>query len=329
MGSQMFSHRSQTYRDWHSRAIKGLTALMGAKRALMMPSSATGFMEAVARQCLPEGILCLTNGAFGEKFVRVMQDNGVSVDHVQGEWHTGFSLERFKAILDERPDLDAVAFVHNETSTGVLNPAREIMGEAKRRGLFVVVDAVTSLGGVPLEEAWGGDVIFAGIQKCFGLPPSLAVAAVSDAALERSAKATNKGYYFDLIEYDKLNQQDLTPTTPPVPQIMALAVTLEEILEMGKEAWFDEYQWRNDTIHATLRELGWRSYAEEAFRSLTVTAIKHPDAKSVTTAMEAKGFILASGYGRIKGETFRIGNMGHIPRENLTAMCAALREVGA
>ncbi|MDH5685986.1 MAG: aminotransferase class V-fold PLP-dependent enzyme, partial [Hadesarchaea archaeon] len=228
------------------------------------------------------------------------------------------------------PDVEAVAITYNETSVGLLNPLPELAKVVKKHGKLLFVDAVSAMGGVELKvDEWGIDVCFTSSQKCFGIPPGLAVASVSEDALKQSERAKDKGWYFDFKLYEKYQkEQSSTHMTPPIPQILALNKELEVIeTEGGKQKRLELYSKRSRKIKEGVEGLGLSLFPQKGYESPTVTCVNAPKEISgleVYERMRERGFELAKGYGELKERTFRIGNMGYIPLEYVDEMLQAL-----
>jgi aspartate aminotransferase-like enzyme len=181
-------------------------------------------------------------------------------------------------------------------------------------------------------DAWGIDLVFSSSQKAFGVPPGLAMAAVSEAVFERAKSIPERGLYFDLLEIkDVLVKQWSTPTTPPMPQIIGLNVVLRIIERMGgKEAWLKMYAERAEKIRRGALNLGLRLFAEPGYYSPTITVIYNPPGIKgpiIYEELRKRGFEIAKGYGKVKDETFRIGHMGYITDEDIGLLFKNLEEV--
>ena len=195
---------------------------------------------------------------------------------------------------------------------------------------LVLVDAVSALGGMPVEtDAWGLDVCLASVQKGLALPPGITVVAVSEAALRRAAKHPYRGTYFDFLAYKQAADADGVPSTPSIPHFYALEKQLDHILRKETlPARFERHRrMRDRTIERTA------SFAELAsdrdHASVTVTALRPSiDAETIRDRMRERGYTIGGGYGDWKGATFRIGHMGDIPMESLEAMLNDLEEIG-
>lgn len=337
MNVQMFSHRSKECKTIHMDTIKRLKRFLGAEKSevLLFPSSGSGIMEASIRNSVPRGekVLVAVVGAFGDRFKQVVESNGRKAVLLEYEPGKVVHPEELDAALQENPDVTAVTITHNETSTGVLNPLSELAKITKEHKKLLFVDAVSAMGGTDIQtNQWGIDVVFASSQKAFGVPPGVAVGVFSEEFLKTAQNIKEKGWYFDVLKYVKYqNEKQGTPSTPPIPQILGLNIVLRIIGQMGgKEKWLDMYKQRSEMIRNGVKEMGLKTLAEKGFESPTITAVLTPEGVTGTQVYEAmreRNFELAKGYGAVKEKTFRIGNMGYIPREDIQEMLENLSEV--
>jgi aspartate aminotransferase-like enzyme len=280
-------------------------------------------------------VLCLVNGAFSERFYRIAQGCGLDADPLEvqlGDVNTPASLR--KALT--RGIYDAVTVVHSETSTGVLNPIAELAEVVRGAGdVVLLVDSVSALAGAQVEtDAWGIDFMLTGSQKCFALPPGLAFGVAQPNILERAKTKTDRGIYFDLIEFEKNIQKNQTPNTPALSLFYALEAQLQAIKRETIEArWARHtamaqrtYQWVDEMRG---RGLDLSVLAPEGYRSPAVTCIKVPEGMSgsrISSVTKARGYVIASGYGPLKDSTFRIGHMGDHTVEELEELLGVLEE---
>ena len=337
MNVQMFSHRSKECKTIHMDTVKRLKQFLGAEKGevLLFPNSGTGIMELSIRNCIPRGekVLVTVVGAFGDRYKQVVESNGRKAVLLEYEPGKAVHPEDLDAALHKNPDVTAVTITHNETSTGVLNPLSELAKVAKEHGKLLFVDAVSAMGGTDIHvNKWGIDVVFGSSQKAFGVPPGLAVGVFSEEFLERAKTIEEKGWYFDVLKYVKYqNEKQGIPSTPPIPQVLGLNVILRVIEQMGgKEKWLDIYKQRSETIRHGVKEMGLNTLAEKGYESPTIAAVVTPEGVTGTQVYEAmrqRKFELAKGYGAVKEKTFRIGNMGYIPFEDIQEMLENLSEV--
>ncbi|MFH1820836.1 MAG: alanine--glyoxylate aminotransferase family protein [Methanobacteriota archaeon] len=334
MGGQMFSHRSEEYKDMHKQTVERLQRFLETKnQVFLFPASGSGIMEGTVRNCVERKMLCCINGEFGKRYAEVGASNGKEVERLEAELGKPTTPELLDEKLSSIPDVEAVAITYNETSVGLINPLPELAKVVKEHSKLLFVDAVSAMGGAEIKvDEWGIDVCFASSQKCFGIPPGLAVANVSDDAMKRSEMAKNKGWYFDFKLYEKYQQKEWgTHMTPPVPQIAALNKELEIIeKEGGKQRRLELYSKRSRMINEGVRKLGLTLFPMPGNESPTVTCINAPSGMNgpdIYKKMRGHGFELAKGYGTLKEKTFRIGNMGYIRPEDIEEMLEALGEV--
>jgi predicted phosphoserine aminotransferase len=329
----MIGHRSTAFAELFARLQTKLRmAFFTQNRVFVQGSSGTGLWEGASRNCIRDGrkALHLVGGVFSERWADVSRLNGKEVDVLEVAWGEAHTPEMVQAAL-QKEQYDAVCVVHNETSTGVTNPIREIGAVVRQYpDTLYLVDTVSGFLGIELRtDDWGIDVALTSSQKAFALPPGLAFAAVSDRVLERAEQVTNRGYYFDFIEIDKLLQKNNTPSTPPVSLMFAADRQLDDILAEGLESRWARHIQMRDMTHAWAHNRGLALYAQEGYRSATVTTIANTRGFSVDEMakfMSVKGFSMDKGYGKIKGKTFRIAHMGDMTLSTLEEVLSGMDE---
>jgi aspartate aminotransferase-like enzyme len=312
------THRSNPYRELHAMVKSKMQKLLHTQNDILIwTSSGTSVMEACVRNLIgPEDkAIFFPCGAFGERWAKMAKECGKDAEIINVEWGKGVSPELVKKELSK--DKYSVVFVTlNETSTGIMNPLWDIGPIVKEYGALFCVDAVSAMAGVDIDvDKWGIDVVLASTQKCFALPPGLAVSSVSDAAFEKAKKVPNRGSYLDFITMQKKSIKNETPSTPAIPHIRALNKMLDHILdEEGPE---NRYK-RHAELAAHVREWavkqGFEIFSEEGFHSNTVVTIKNNlniDIGSWVKKAIEKGYRFVNGYGdELKEKTFRIAAMG-------------------
>src|SRR5205823_1041363 len=224
--------------------------------------------------------------------------------------------------------------IHNETSTGVLSPLAEIAAlKRKYSDVMFIVDAVSSLSAAKIEfDTLGIDVLLAGTQKALALPPGMAVFVCSPAALAKAATMKDRGYYFDFIEFQKNAEQNMTPSTPSVSHTYALASKLDEFFAEGLEARYARHRKTNQMVRDWASKNGFTLFPESGFESVTLTCINNGakpggrvvDVPKLQKLVKDQGFLIDGGYGKIKGTTFRISNMGDETEATMSQLYAAL-----
>lgn len=332
--SPMIGHRGQGFKDLYARIQPQLQALFCTNQLVYLStSSAWGVMEGALRNLVAKKVLCCMCGAFSDKWLDVAQRCGKPAEGLKVEWGSPIRAELIDAKLATGA-FDALTLIHNETSTGVMSPLREIAAlKAKYPDVMFIVDSVSSLSATHIPfDTLGIDVLLAGTQKALALPPGLAVFTCSPGAREKASRATDRGYYFDFIEFQKNAEQSMTPSTPSIGHVYALASKLEDIFAEGLEARY--------LRHATLAGLtrqwaanhGFTLFPENGFESVTLTCVNNgakPGGRVVDVAklqklVKDQGFLIDGGYGKIKGTTFRISNMGDETEASMKLLYAAL-----
>lgn len=333
MSQTMIGHRGAEFEELYASTQPGLQELMGTSRPVFLStSSAWGVMEASLKNLCSKKVLNLCCGAFSDKWNGVAKSMGLEADKVQVEWGEAISPDAVKAKLDEG-GFDVVTLVHNETSTGVMNDLEGIAKVVKSYpGVLLVVDTVSSLSAVPIEmDKLGIDVLLAGVQKALALPPGLSVFACSEAAIEKANEMPNRGYYFDFIEFEKNAAKNNTPSTPSISIIFGLQHILKTIAEEGVAKRFDRHKANNAMIHAWGEKHGFENFAPAGNQSVSLTCFKTPEgfdqSTFIKTLKSKHGFAINGGYGKIKGLTFRISNMGNETQETMQELIDAMDDV--
>ena len=325
-------HRTPEFSRLWSEVTTGVEQLLGAKQVFLCSHPATGTWEAAVRNSVRKRCLNLVNGAFGASWHKVTQACGLPCDALEREW--GFAItpdDVDQALRSGR--YDVVTLVHNETSTGVLNPLEDIahLVQVKYPAVLLHVDAVSSMAAVELNVAqWGLATCFASVQKAWGLPPGFTVCAVSAATLERSTDMAGKGYLFDFIVYDNYYQKQQTPTTPSLPHLYGLRAVLRAIRQEGLAARYERHRQMAATARAWAQTHGQGLFPEAGYESVTLTAIRNVqgwDLDRAYDALEARGYRMDRGYGRLRGEVFRIAHMGAVMPADLAEFLQAFDEV--
>jgi aspartate aminotransferase-like enzyme len=333
MAHTMIGHRGKDFEELYASTQPGLQELFGTSRPVFLStSSAWGVMEGALRNLARKKVLCLCCGAFSDKWLDVAKKCGLEAEAVQVAWGEAIDPEAVRAKLAEG-GFDTVTFIHSETSTGVLNDIAAVSKVVKSfRDTMLIVDTVSSLSTVPVDmDANGIDVMLAGVQKALALPPGLAVFAVSEAGMERAKTIENRGYYFDFLEFAKNAAVNNTPSTPSISIIFGLQFMLGEIAKEGLQARFDRHAKTNAMIATWGAKHGFELFAPEGFRSSALTCFKTPEgfdlAGFIKNLKTKHNFLINGGYGKIKGTTFRISNMGNETEATMQELIDAMDDV--
>src|SRR5260221_8995497 len=245
--SPMIGHRGQGFKDLYAKIQPQLQSLLYTKQLVYLStSSAWGVMEGAIRNLVAKKVLNCMCGAFSDKWLDVSQRCGKQAEGLKVDWGSPIRAAQIDAKL-ATGQFDALTLIHNETSTGTMSPLAEIAALKKKYpDVMFIVDAVSSMSAVPLKfDELGIDVLLAGMQKAFALPPGLAIFVCSPAALAKSATAKDRGYYFDFVEFQKNAEQSMTPSTPSIAHIYALSSKLDEFFAEGLDARYARHKKTN------------------------------------------------------------------------------------
>src|ERR1700731_2568977 len=277
MAGPMIGHRGGDFKALYRAIYPGLQQLFQTQQPVFLStSSAWGVMEGAIRNLVKKGVLNCMCGAFSDKWFDVSKRCGKDATAFQVEW--GRPID--PAEIDEQLKtgrFDALTLIHNETSTGVMNPIKEISAVARKYPeVMFIVDTVSSFSALPIPmDELGIDLMLTGSQKALALPPGLSLFASSEKAITRAKEVNDRGYYFDLLEFKKNAEEFMTPSTPSIPHIYALRSKLNEIFGEGLEKRFERHLETNRLVHEWVQTNGFEFFAEEGYRSVTLTCVKN------------------------------------------------------
>ena len=329
MARPMIGHRGSEFIALYRSLQPGLQALFGTRDPVYLStSSAWGLMEGSLRNVVRRKVLCCMNGAFSDKWLDVARRCGLEAAGLQSEWGQPVDPAALRAEL-AKGDYDAVTLIHNETSCGCQSDLPALAAVLRDfPEVISIVDTVSSFSAVPIEkDALGLDLVLTGSQKALALPPGLSLAAVSARALARAATAPDRGYYFDLVEFQKNHEGGMTPSTPTLALIYALESKLQDIAAEGIPARFARHLRLNRLVRAWGEARGFRLFPRDGCGSVTLNCFANTrslDLPAVNTRLKQRGFLIDGGYGKLKGQTFRISNMGDETDATIAELLAAL-----
>ena len=325
----MIPHRSAEFDAFfRGTEAKLKQVFMTETRVFQPPCSGSGMQEAGIRNLVQRDVLSCVNGAFSKRWYDVAVSNGKQVDRLDVTWGEAITPELLAEALKAK-SYEAVTIVHNETSTGVESPIKELAKVVREVSpdTLILIDAVSSLGGTKIEtDAWGLDFVLTSSQKCLALPPGMAFAAVSDRAMAKAETVENRGWYFDLLIMEKHRIKNTTAMTPTMSIIWALDVQLDKMLAEGMENRFARHQAMATRVQTWAFEHGMEPLAQEEYRSKTVSTIKNlrgVDISALNTFLLTKGMRIANGYGDLKNKTFRIAHMGETQMHHIDELLEA------
>ena len=327
----MIGHRSGDFKKLYASIHPRLQELFGTKQPVFIStSSAWGVMEGTIRNLVGTGkVLNCMCGAFSDKWFDVSKKCGKEAVALQVEWGQPIRGEQIREHL-KQGGFDAVTVIHNETSTGVMSDVREIAEAVDEfPDVMLIVDSVSSFSAVPIPmDELAIDVLLTGSQKALALPPGMALFSASKKAMEKAATVKGRGYYFDFLEFAKNQAEDMTPSTPSISHIYALQSKLDDIFAEGVAARHARHAELNSMVHDWVVRQGFDFFAPEGYRAKTLTCVannRNIDVAALLAALKSKhGFIIDGGYGKLKGKTFRLSNMGDETRATIGELLAAL-----
>ena len=334
-GRQMINHRGPEFAAMLARITDGMRPYFGTTSDIAILSCAgTGGLEAAIVNTLSPGdrVLSVSIGEFGERFAKIAEAYGASVDKVAAEY--GWAAE--PAEVAERlagGGYRAVLLTHNETSTGVMNPIPELAAaiRAAAPDALILVDSVSALGAVPFElDAWGVDVAVTASQKAWMAAPGLAMVAASERAWAAIETARMPRFYLDLRKARHSLAEGETPWTPAIAVAFQVDDGLRLMAAEGHANVFARHEACAAAARAGLGELGFDLFADRAHASTTVTCVNLPpdvDWKTFNAAVKRRSVILAGGQGKLAGKVFRLGHLGSVTVEEILGAVAALEDV--
>ncbi|HEX7197668.1 MAG TPA: alanine--glyoxylate aminotransferase family protein [Candidatus Limnocylindria bacterium] len=338
---QMIDHRGTEFAELLRETSSGLGELISTSgEILLLTGSGSGALEAAVVNTLSPGdrTLVVSIGSFGDRFAQIASAFGAAVERFDVDWGTAADPEALRAHLASQDPYRAVLITHNETSTGVANPLRElaaVVRDAPGEPLLVV-DGISGLGAMPFEmDAWGIDLVVSASQKAWMASPGIAIAAVGDRARAAGERATMPRFYWDFAEARGWAEKGQTPWTPAITVLYGLRVGVQRLREEGRERTWARHAAIARGVAAGIESLGLRLVAPQAHRSATVTAAWLPDGLEwapFNAAMRAKNVVIAGGQGKWTGRILRFGHMGDVGigemAEALEIMGGTLSEFG-
>ena len=329
MATPMIGHRMKEYAELHGRVTSRLKqVLLTQSKVFLATSSAFGVMEGAIRNLVGKRCANFCNGAFSDKWHDVTLRCGKQADAIRFEWGRPVTPEAVEKALSTG-NYDSMTLIHNETSTGVMSPLREIADVMRSfPDVMFIVDTVSSMSALKIPvDALGIDSCIFGVQKAFALPPGLTVFTASERALRRAAAMEGRGYYFDYLEFDANDAKDNTPSTPCISQIYAMDRQLERMFAEGLETRWERHRDLAGYVRGWLTSRGFELFPDAGYESLTLTCARNTrgvDLAVLKKRLAEAGFAFDDGYGKIKGQTFRIAHMGDMTKNDLDDLFSAI-----
>lgn len=345
LATPMFGHRAKSMVETIERIDPGLRLAFGlaedsASQVGVGTHSATAMMEG-SLHGVGERILCVVNGAFSKRWAEIAETLGKDVTRLEIPWGQAVNEEALTAAIGGGAGYDAVTLVVNETSTGVLTPLAPVAQAMKASpNTMLLVDVVSAIAGCAIDfDEHRIDFALAGINKALALPPGLCVMCASERYMKAAKKRTRRAWYLDPVRTIEGHAARKTPTTPAIGLYLALARQMEDITAgvslpaadqhlSGAAAWqarFDKHQRMRATTLAWGAKNGFAPFPDDDLSSPTVACLRAPglDVPTFIAGLKQAGHTIGGGYGKLKGETFRIGHMGDHTEEGLAELLAA------
>lgn len=332
MSTPLVGHLDPEFMKIMDEVCRLLRQVFQTQNRMTFPVSATGSagMEAAFVNPLEPGdvaVVCI-NGVFGQRMREVATRCGAEVVSVEADWGQPLDVQTIIETLKKHPEAKLCAIVMAETSTGVLQPLKEMGEYLKSTPTLFLVDAVTALGGVNLEvDAWGVDICYSGTQKCLSVPPGLAPITFSEKAMEVINRRKHKvqSWYLDISLLQKYwGEERVYHHTAPISMIYALCEGLRIIMEEGLTARFERHQNTTNKLYEGLTRLGFKFWVEEGYRLPPLTTVFPPDESRVAELqkrlLNEHGIEVGGGLGPVAGKIWRIGLMGENSRPSSVAI---------
>ena len=333
MANQVISHRGSEASALQEAITQNLQDLFYTKNNILLStSSGSGLMEGSIRSCTLKRAAVLSCGSFGDRWYKMGVLNGVPADLFKVELGKVIEPEMVDKVLSTNK-YDTVMVTHNETSSGITNPIKEI-GEVVKKydDIVYCVDAVSSAGGMKIEvDKSNIDICLTSVQKALGLPPGMSLCTFSEKAKKRAEKVPNRGYYFDLLAiYEYIQNKNYQyPSTPSLSHMFALNFQLKKILNEGLDNRFKRHEDMANLVRDWAQE-HFQIFTDVNYLSNTLTVIKNTQGISVSNLnkkLQERGFLIANGYGDLKEKTFRISHMGDYTVKDVNELLTNINEI--
>lgn len=330
----MFGHRSPRMQALLAAAQPALQECFGTRQPVFVAtSSATGLLEAAIRNGVRDRVLVAVGGYFGEYLARIAESCGRHAFRVQVHPGAAITAEQLDQFL-EGPEVDAVAVVQSESSTGALSDISALAEVVRaRKDVLLLVDGVTSVGAMPIEmDRWGADYYCTGSQKAMALPPGLALGAASERFMARAAGQDDAGYYFSVKRMVAIARENLPTWTPAMSLFLALECQLARIAASGgwparhaRHRAMLETMERWIAAHDQVRLMAPAGRRSPAISSLLLPE-SHPPA-GVLQSLAERGYLVGGALDHRHGPVIRIGHMGDLEPVHLEALLAELEQL--
>ena len=333
MSTPMIGHRTKDASALQRSISEKMMQVMYTKNQILLStSSGSGLMEGAIRSCTLKKAAVFSIGAFGDRWYKMANANGVAADKFSSEQGKVTTPEMIEEALSTG-EYDLITITHNETSSGVMNPVEELSNIWKKYPEVVVcMDTVSSMAGTKIEvDKLGVDICITSTQKCLGLPPGMAICSFSPKAIERAKKVKFRGMYLDLLDlYEYIQKKDYQyPSTPSLSHMFALDYQLDKILDEGLENRFARHH-EMAVYTRNWAKNRFELFPEEKYASNTLTAIRNTrniNVSELNKRLGEKGYMISNGYGNLKELTFRIAHMADTKLDEIKELLSLIDEI--
>ena len=328
----MIHHRGPLLKRFYTDLLAKLREIHRTEHdVLVWPGSGSAGWEAAIMNLLSPGdaVLATVIGDFGDRWAKAATRLGLDVRRLDRPWGEALAAHQLAEALGRNPDVKAVFLTHNETSTAVTNPLRELAAVVRDHGALVLVDAVSSATALPLEtDDWGLDVVLSGSQKAWMCPPGLVIAAFGPRCFEAYRASRYPRFFWDIKSARDMAAQGMTPTTPPLTLLYALDAATDLILAEGIETVWERHRGLGRSTREGVTGLGLELLADPAHASDSVTAVKVPEGSTsreiIDHMVEHHDVLVQGGQGPMVESVFRIGHMGYCDQAAIDDVLAAV-----
>jgi 2-aminoethylphosphonate-pyruvate transaminase len=328
-------HREPEFFDVMRECRRRLVDVLGVAEAfdaVLFTGSGTAAVEAAIASLVPtgRGVLVVDNGVYGDRMLRIARAHGIPAEALTYDVTTPVAAADVTRALRAHPAISHVAVVHHETTTGLLNPVEAVADAALAEGRHVIVDAMSSLFGEPLDLTHAGiDAVTASANKCLQGVPGISFVFARRAALAALKGQAPRSVYLDLYNHWATQERDNTPFTPAVQVLHAMREALIELEEEGVPARIARYAENARVLRRGMAALGFSILVPEGARSSILTTFRLKAGvtyEPLHDAMKRRGYVIYAGQGDIRTYAFRVANMGTLTPKDMAAVVAAFAE---
>jgi len=301
--------------------------------AIILTCSGTGAVEAALLSSLPMGkrALIINNGVYGERMAGIVGLQRLGVSELKHDWTTQPDPERLRLALRQHQEVHAVAMVHHETTTGLINPVKEIAEVVDSQNRAFIVDAVSALGGEPLDIAGPHIYMVVGTAgKCIQGFPGVSFVLVRKGFMERMKSYPKRSWYLHLPHYYETAEQGAIPFTPAVQVCYAFEEALDELLEEGVANRIQRYRQLANLLRQGMSRMGIKPVLPSEVQSNTITSYYLPPGLSyqlLHDRLKDKGYVIYAGQGQLESKIFRVANMGAVTENDLKGFLEAFQRI--